>query len=202
MPFPWRNDRCHVCRSLAVGYDSDNRPCCIYHLPGALKKTNYKNLYEEDAEVVYDMLGKAEWDRLFELRFPGPEDIPFQVLYEWVHELREKLEKERSQADSPNHMTWEQAERLRMHYYCSDCWGELHAEKIGENLYHVICRTEGCTTPAYISDRAVKYRTRMSDHYHYLVRRSLPAALFWIKAFDDRTAKSRLLKELGIKENV
>lgn len=99
-------------------------------------------------------------------------------------------------------LTWDQSERIRLRYVCSDCWSDVHTEQVGENLYRIACDTAGCTTPGIVSLQTVNWRTRMNEHYRYLAMIALKDAIPWLKQVDhSNKSVKQLLEELGYKEN-
>jgi len=77
-------------------------------------------------------------------------------------------------------LDFEHAEYLAHFLVCSDCWGELVCEKIEDGKYSLVCETPGCTTPAFISTGAVKFRQRISEHWYQLAKLSLREAIPWL----------------------
>jgi hypothetical protein len=198
--FPWRSRRCIYCHDLAVTQDADNNPVCAVH-SGKRIPNLYKNKADEACNDLIDLVGKQEYCRRLDERFPGPDDmkIPDRERYEWAINEIGTIKQERSILESHNCVTWREAEILRQQYYCSDCWDELHAETtVDPELYLVKCSTPRCTTPGFVSGASIKFRKRKADEYHYLAKKSLRAAFNWLGKFDSESARFKLAYKLGI----
>ena len=97
-------------------------------------------------------------------------------------------------------MSWVASERLHCRYVCSDCWGELWVNKVGDDLYNVHCQTRGCTTPGFVSKRSAEWRMRKGDEYLYLAKKALRKSIPWMKQFDSQQTQESIFKQLGYKE--
>lgn len=94
-------------------------------------------------------------------------------------------------------MTWDQSERIRLRYVCSDCWTEVRPEKVEEDVYLLRCQTADCTTPGIVSLRTVKYKKSVNEHQLHLARIALHDSIPWMHIEKSNKSVEQLMKELG-----
>jgi len=139
-----------------------------------------KELADNACNDLIDLIGKPEYIKKIDQRFPGPDDMKIDAdeRLQWAREEIKRF-KERPAQEGHNVMTWEQSEHLRVQHVCSDCWCDCSAQPVQNDLYLVKCKTVGCTTPGFVSRATIKFRARVSDEYKYLAVRSIRSGLPW-----------------------
>lgn len=91
--FQYRVHRCYICHHEAVSTDRDGRPLCAVHLD-----KNYEDRAFEESTKIIELVGREEYYRLLDIRFPGDDatvTFPSKDYYEWAKETRERLEREK-----------------------------------------------------------------------------------------------------------
>lgn len=181
MPYPWRTPRCHICHDIALPTQIDGESYCVRHMPSD-EKIDYNELANEQCSYLVGEFGRKEYVKHLDARFPGPDDmvIDAKERYEWAKAELCAIDSKKTLPTAHNIMTWEQSEHLRIQHQCSDCWDDIHAERIDEDVYLVKCNTPGCTTPGFVSRSTIKFRSRQSDEFQYWAIKALKSAQPWM----------------------